>query len=141
SSGLARETLETLVMLYGRAYPRVIDLAGKVPGGADRLCPRNPDIVAQLHLAVQDEMAVSLQDFLLRRTGIGTSRCQGTDCAEPIGRRMGQLLGWTPRRLEAELDAYGAHVARPRRITKAEARRASVTSCGALGASTCPVDG
>src|SRR5712692_3545631 len=119
SSGLARETLETLVMLYGRAYPRVIDLAGNVPGGADRLCPRNPDIVAQLHLAVQDEMAVSLQDFLLRRTGIGTSRCQGTDCAEPIGRRMGQLLGWTPRRLEAELDAYRAHVARSRRFRTA----------------------
>src|SRR5436309_3449636 len=119
SSGLARETLETLVTLYGRAYPRVVDLAGKVPGGTDRLCPQNPDIVAQLHLAVQEELAVSLQDVLLRRTGIGTSRCQGTDCAEPIGRRMGQLLGWSPRRLDAELDAYHAHVARSRRFTTA----------------------
>ena len=118
-SGLARETLETLVTLHGRGYPRVVDLAGKVPGGTDRLCPQNPDIVAQLHLAVQDEMAVSLQDVLLRRTGIGTSLCQGTDCAEPIGRRMGQLLGWTPRRLEAELDAYSAHVARSRRFKTA----------------------
>ncbi len=112
ASRLARETLETLVTLYGRAYPRVIDLAGKVPGGAERLCPSNPDIVAQLHLAVQDEMAVSLQDFLLRRTGIGTSRCQGADCAEGIGQRMGQLLGWTPRRLAAELEAFHAYVAR-----------------------------
>ncbi len=102
--------------LYGRAYPRVIDLAGKVPGGADRLCPTNPDIVAQLHLAVQEELAVSLQDFLLRRTGIGTSRCQGGDCAEAIGRRMGQLLGWTPRRLAAELEALRAHVARSHRF-------------------------
>jgi glycerol-3-phosphate dehydrogenase len=116
ASGLARETLETLVTLYGRAYPRVIDLAGKVPGGAERLCPSNPDIVAQLHLAVQEEMAVSLQDFLLRRTGIGTSRCQGADCAEAIGRRMGDLLGWTPRRLAAELEAYRAHVARSHRF-------------------------
>jgi hypothetical protein len=33
--------------------------------------------VAQLHHAVQEELTVSLQDFLLRRTGIGTSRCQG----------------------------------------------------------------
>jgi glycerol-3-phosphate dehydrogenase len=116
ASGLARETLETLVTLYGRAYPRVIDLAGKVPGGADRLCPTNPDIVAQLHLAVQEELAVSLQDFLLRRTGIGTSQCQGGDCAEAIGRRMGQLLGWTPRRLAAELEALRAHVARSHRF-------------------------
>ncbi len=112
SSGLPRETLETLVTTYGRAYSRVIDLAGKVAGGTERLCPSNPDIVAQLHVAVQDEIAVSLQDFLLRRTGIGTSRCQGMDCAEAIGGRMARLCGWTPRRLEAELDAYHAHVAR-----------------------------
>jgi glycerol-3-phosphate dehydrogenase len=119
ASGLDRQTLETLVGLYGRGYPRVVELAGKVPGGAERLCPQNPDIVAQLHLAVQEELAVSLQDVLLRRTGIGTSRCQGLDCAEEIGRRMGALLGWPPRRLSAELDAYHAHVARSHRF-KAE---------------------
>ena len=116
ASGLPRETLETLVTLYGRGYARVLDLAGKVAGGAERLCPHNPDIVAELHLAVQDELAVSLQDVLLRRTGIGTSRCQGLDCAEAIGARMGQLLGWSRRRLAAELGAYQAHVARSRRF-------------------------
>jgi glycerol-3-phosphate dehydrogenase len=90
----------------------VIELAGKVAGGTEALCPSNPDVVAELHRAVQDEMAVSLQDVLLRRTGIGTSLCQGQDCAESIGRRMGELLGWTPRRLDAELDAYRAHLDR-----------------------------
>jgi glycerol-3-phosphate dehydrogenase len=112
ATGLDRNTLETLVSLYGRGWTRVVALAGKVAGGAERLCPSNPDIVAQLHHAVQDEMAVSLQDVLLRRTGIGTSRCQGQDCAESIGQRMAQLRGWTPRRLDAELEAYHAHVAR-----------------------------
>ena len=112
ATGLDRETLETLVTTYGRAWTRVADLSGKLAGGRERLCPSNPDIVAELHHAVQDELAVSLQDVLLRRTGIGTSRCQGLDCAEAIGRRMAQLLGWTPRRLQAEFDAYAAHVAR-----------------------------
>ena len=112
ATGLSRETLETLVSAYGRGWTRVLALAGKVAGGTERLCPSNPDIVAELHHAVQDEMAVSLQDVMLRRTGIGTSRCQGEDCAESIGRRMAQLLGWTPRRLDAELEAYQAHVAR-----------------------------
>jgi glycerol-3-phosphate dehydrogenase len=115
-TGLARETLETLVTNYGRAYPRIVELAGKVPGGAERLCPSNPDIVAELHHAVQDELTVSLQDFMLRRTGIGTSRCQGEDCAEPIAQRMAALLGWSARRLDAELDAFHAHVARSRRF-------------------------
>jgi glycerol-3-phosphate dehydrogenase len=116
ASGLDRETLETLVATYGRAYRRVVELAGKVADGRERLCPANPEIVAQLHVGVHDEMAVSLQDVLLRRTGIGTSRCQGLDCAESIARRMAERLGWTSRRISAELEAYHAHVARSRRF-------------------------
>ena len=116
ASGLSRETIETLVGTYGRSYRRVVELAGKLPDGAERLCPQNPDVVAQLHVAAQDELAVSLQDVMLRRTGIGTSRCQGLDCAEAIGGRLAELLGWTSRRLDAELDAYQAHVARSQRF-------------------------
>ena len=115
SSGLDQRTLQTLVTTYGRVYPRIVELAGKVPGGDERLCPHNPDIVAQLHHATQEELTVSLQDFLLRRTGIGTSACQGDDCAEAIGRRMAALLGWSARRLDAELEAYQADVERSRR--------------------------
>ena len=54
ASGLPRETLQTLVALYGRTYRRVMELAGKVPGGGERLCPSNPDVVAQLHHAVHE---------------------------------------------------------------------------------------
>ena len=72
--------------------------------------------MAQLHHAVQEELTVSLQDFLLRRTGIGTSRCQGGDCGEAIARRLGSLGGWSARRLDAELEAYQAHVARSQRF-------------------------
>jgi glycerol-3-phosphate dehydrogenase len=114
-SGLDRATLQTLLATYGRVYPRVVELVGKVPAGAERLCPHNADVVAELHHAVQEELTVSLQDFLLRRTGIGTSRCQGEDCADAIGRRMASLLGWSSRRLDAELEAYHTHVARSRR--------------------------
>lgn len=115
ASGLDRQTLQTLVTTYGRTYPRIVDLAGKVPGGDERMCPHNADIVAQLHHAVREELTISLQDFLLRRTGIGTSLCLGEDCAQAIGRRMAALLGWSSRRLDAELDAYHAYVARSRR--------------------------
>jgi len=115
-SGLSREALQTLVDTYGRGYTRVLELAKKLPDGTDRLCPANTEIVAQLHHAVSDEFAVSLQDVLLRRTGIGLSACRGLDCAESIGARMAELLGWSPRRLDAELDAYRQHVARSLRF-------------------------
>ncbi|HSB41426.1 MAG TPA: glycerol-3-phosphate dehydrogenase/oxidase [Methylomirabilota bacterium] len=116
ATGLSRATLRMLVETYGRAFSRVLDLGRKLPDGFERLCPSNPEIVAQLHHAVREELAVSLQDFLLRRTGIGQSRCQGLDCAEPIAARMGELAGWTPRRLDAELEAYSKHVEQSRRF-------------------------
>jgi glycerol-3-phosphate dehydrogenase len=93
-----------------------VELAGKVPGGAERLCPENPDVVAQLHHAVHDEMTVTLEDFMVRRTGIGTSHCQGLDCAEAVGERMADMAGWTTARLDAELAAYRAYVARSHRF-------------------------
>ena len=119
ATGLSRETLQTLVEVYGRAYPRVLDLAGKLPDGTARLCPSNPDIVAQLHHALAEEMTVSLQDFLLRRTAIGQSACLGLDCYEAIGRRMSALAGWSSRRLDAELEAYHASVERSLRFRRA----------------------
>src|SRR5437762_12769866 len=115
-TGLDRETLETLVTTYGRAWTRVTDLSGKLAGGGERLCPSNPEIVAQLHHAVQEELAVSLQDVLLRRTGIGTSACQGLACSEATGERMAQLRGWASVRRSAELETDEAHEARSHKI-------------------------
>ena len=115
-SGVSPDTLQTLVDTYGRGYTRVLELARKLSDGTERLCPENPEIVAQLYHAVSDELAVSLQDVLLRRTGIGQSHCQGLDCAESIGARMAELAGWSSRRLDAELDAYHQHVDRSRRF-------------------------
>jgi glycerol-3-phosphate dehydrogenase len=106
SSGLELEQVETLVTTYGRRARAVLDAARRIPGGTERLCKNAPEIAAQLHWAVEGELAVSLQDLLLRRTGIGTGPCLGLDCAPAIAQRMGALLGWTGRRIEAEIDAY-----------------------------------
>jgi glycerol-3-phosphate dehydrogenase len=116
ASGLGRDAMQVLVDTYGPGYRRVLELARKLPDGTDPLCPSNPEIVAQLHHAVSDELAVSLQDVLLRRTGIGQSHCQGLDCAESIAVRMAELLGWSGRRLDAELEAYRQHVVRSQRF-------------------------
>jgi glycerol-3-phosphate dehydrogenase len=106
SSGLEPDQVETLVATYGRRARAVLDSARRLPGGTERLCKNAPEIVAQLHWAVESELAVSLQDLLLRRTGIGTGPCLGLDCAPAIAQRMGALLGWSARRTEAEVDAY-----------------------------------
>jgi glycerol-3-phosphate dehydrogenase len=106
ATGLDPAQVEMLVATYGRRARAVVDLARRMPGGTERLCPSGGEVVAQLHWALDHEMAVSLQDVMLRRTGLGTGACLGLDCAEGVARRMGGLLGWSPRRVEAELDAY-----------------------------------
>jgi glycerol-3-phosphate dehydrogenase len=110
ASGLEPAQIESLVATYGQRARAVLDLARRLPGGLERICKGAPDVVAQVHWAVEAELAVSLQDVLLRRTGVGTGPCLGLDCALGVAQRMSTLLGWSPRRLEAELDAYQATV-------------------------------
>ena len=110
ATGLEPAQLEALVATYGRRVRAVLDLARRLPGGLERICKSAPEIVAQVHWAVETELAVSLQDVLLRRTGIGTGPCLGLDCAVGVAQRMAGLLGWSPRRLEAELEAYQTEV-------------------------------
>jgi glycerol-3-phosphate dehydrogenase len=110
ATGLEPGQVEMLVATYGRRAGAVLDLARRLPGGTERLCKSALEIAAQLHWAVEGELTVSLQDFLLRRTGIGTGPCLGLDCAAGIAARMGALLGWTTRRIDAELGAYQAVV-------------------------------
>ena len=88
------------------ALAAVLTVAGRAPELKERLCPTNPDIRAQLVYAVEHERTETLRDFLLRRTGIGTSACQGKDCCESIARRMGELKGWEPRRVDREIGEY-----------------------------------
>jgi glycerol-3-phosphate dehydrogenase len=110
ASGLEPAQVASLVATYGRRAGAVLDLARRLPGGSERLCKSAPEIVAQLHWAVETELTVSLQDFLLRRTSIGTGACLGLDCAADVAQRMGALAGWSPRRLDAEVEAYHATV-------------------------------
>ena len=103
---LGRETLQTLVETYGRGYPRVLELAQKLPDGTERLCPSNPEIVAQLHHAVRRA----------GRLAPGRAPAPHRHRPEPLpGPRLRGVhrraawpssLGWSPRRLDAELDAY-----------------------------------
>jgi len=63
ASRLGRATLERLVETYGRGYARVVELAKKLPDGAERLCPQNPEIVAQLHQAVAAGVLVNVESM------------------------------------------------------------------------------
>ncbi|HSB80107.1 MAG TPA: glycerol-3-phosphate dehydrogenase/oxidase, partial [Candidatus Methylomirabilis sp.] len=109
ASDLARQTglesgqIQSLMETYGRRYPAVLEVAARSPELRGRLCKQNPDIRAQLVYALEHEAVETLCDFMLRRTGIGTSACLGKDCCEQIGVWMGEARGWDRRRIDREI--------------------------------------
>ena len=105
-SGLEREQIQNLLDTYGRRYTALLGLAQRSPEMRERLCEQNPDIRAQLTYALEHELTESLADFLLRRTGIGTSQCQGRDCCERIAVLMSRAKGWGRERTDREIAAY-----------------------------------
>ncbi len=118
-SGLAPAQVQNLLTVYGRRYPTILALAGRSAEMKERLCPQNPDIRAQLVYAVEHERTETLADFLLRRTGIGTSTCLGRDCCERIALEMGALKDWGRERIDREIRDYLDEIALGQRFREA----------------------
>jgi len=63
-------------------------------GDAQPLGEHTPDIAGQLRFAVEEEMALTLEDALFRRTGLGTLGHPGPAAMRKAAAVMGGLLGW-----------------------------------------------
>jgi glycerol-3-phosphate dehydrogenase len=68
---LPADVVEHLVRAYGSRHERVIALATEVEGGAERLSPGAPVIVAQLLYGAREEQARTVEDLLWRRCELG----------------------------------------------------------------------
>jgi glycerol-3-phosphate dehydrogenase len=114
---LDRQQAQHLGSVYGSLAPRVLALAEADPTLAERVCPDQPSIGAELVRAVQDEWAVTLGDVLLRRTPIGLHAGQGLDCLDAIADRVGSLLGWDAPERARQVAAYRSEVEPMRRFS------------------------
>lgn len=106
--------------LFAHTYGiRGVDLARRIAGDpslAARLVPGRPEVLAQVDWAVDEEMAASVADILVRRTQLYfRDRDQGLAAAAVIADRMAARLGWSDERKAAEIEAYRAEVERSRR--------------------------
>jgi glycerol-3-phosphate dehydrogenase len=101
------------------------------PDGTEPLCPSNPEIVAQLHHAVSDELAVSLQDVLAahrdRPESLPGSRLRRVD-RRPDGRAPG-MVGAPARRRARRLSA----ARRPKPALPGAVGSAAQRSCESRG--------
>ena len=112
------EIISHLAALYGSRYIRVLEQAEKDSRGKQQLCPHSKDIVAQIWYAVAEESAITVSDFMLRRSGLGLAECQGLDAVDIVAKEMGRYLGWTPAEQQRQVDEYKNIVALTQKFKK-----------------------
>ena len=71
--------LARLLIRYGTGTFRILHLLEFEPRLIQPVCPHHDVIQAELVYALQDELACTVSDLLVRRTAIAFSACQGLD--------------------------------------------------------------
>jgi glycerol-3-phosphate dehydrogenase len=96
------KALDYVGRLYGTEYQNVLALCKDEPLLRQTLNTAG-DILAQVVYGVRHEMARTLQDVLLRRTGIATLGNPGEAILLRAARIMGDELGWNEEKILAEI--------------------------------------
>ncbi|MHB8138088.1 MAG: glycerol-3-phosphate dehydrogenase/oxidase [Smithellaceae bacterium] len=96
-------TLEYLGRNYGTEYAAVLALARAANSLAEVLND-DGEILAQVTYAVIHEMARTLPDIVMRRTGIGTLGHPGEEILRKTAATTAPLLGWDSERIEKEIE-------------------------------------
>jgi len=110
-SGLPVETVRYLADFYGSRFSQVLKLVKRDKRGGQPICPHCKDILAQIEHSVKEESALTVSDFLLRRSAVGLGACQGLDAAETVAQEMGRVLGWSEAEQQRQVEAYLAQAA------------------------------
>jgi glycerol-3-phosphate dehydrogenase len=104
---------EHLVRMHGTAWRDVWTLVGSNRTLSAPVVPTLPYIVAELHYAVEHEMALTLGDLLIRRLHVAfETRDHGISAAPAAARAVGPLLGWSENEYAEQLAAYREEIRR-----------------------------
>jgi glycerol-3-phosphate dehydrogenase len=110
-------TAEHLADVYGTRAPRVMERMRAVPALAQPMQPDLPYVWAEVAFAVEEELAQTVEDVLVRRVPLMlVGLDQGLDVAERTADLMAERLGWTSDRRTADIDRYARTVADSRRF-------------------------
>ncbi len=110
--GLSQATAHHLVDSYGTEYVKVLAYARRDPDLLRPLTPEVPVLAAEAVYAVEEEMALTLEDFMGRRTDLMLfERRHGLQAAEHAAALMGEALGWKRRQRNEQVERYRQAVA------------------------------
>jgi glycerol-3-phosphate dehydrogenase len=110
------ESALALASTYGTRASVLAERMAADAALAARLVPGRPERMAQVDFAVDEELAATLTDVMVRRTQLFYRDVdQGLGAIGAIAAHMQRRLGWSDARRDAELAAYRAEVERSRR--------------------------
>ncbi|MBN1289549.1 MAG: glycerol-3-phosphate dehydrogenase/oxidase [Actinobacteria bacterium] len=94
----------------------VLSLCDRDGSLAERLSPEIPYIKAQVEFAARNEMALTVTDFMVRRSEIFyTATDQGVSAARGVADIMGKVHGWDEKEKVLQTEKYVDTVTRSRR--------------------------
>ena len=108
----AEDTLVYLGQIYGTGVRAILDLARQDEPLAEPMNTQG-DILAQAVYAARHEMALTLKDIVLHRTGIATIGSPGEAVLQRVAQAVAPDLGWDQDRIQQEVAATTAFLKIP----------------------------
>jgi glycerol-3-phosphate dehydrogenase len=103
--------IDHLIDRYGSRYQDVLHLLEENPAWKQPISDNSPDIAAQVIYAVRRELALTVDDVLLRRLQSGFDAQRGLDALDMVTRLMAEELRWSAQRIHEEQAAYRQYLA------------------------------
>lgn len=102
NNNFSKSTMDYLGRNYGTEYEEIIKMAGADKALAETL-NEDGEMMAEVVYAVRHEMARTLSDIVMRRTGIGTLGNPGEDVLRKVAKVAAKELQWDQNRVEKEI--------------------------------------
>ena len=101
---LPGDIIEALIFNHGREIHNLIR-EGREKNLLSRTAPHREVIDMEIEYAVRQEMAMTLDDLIFRRTGLGTIGYPGTEVVRHCANLMGDLLGWDAEERQRQINS------------------------------------
>jgi glycerol-3-phosphate dehydrogenase len=106
--------LRYLITTYGTRYVEVLQWAQRDAAYGEPIIPNEPWILAEAAYAAHEEMVLTLNDFLWRRTKWARYRDLPMEAVRRIAQILGKFLCWSDETLEMQISDYQKELKRHR---------------------------
>jgi len=110
---IAQQTIDAAYGIMGRKPRACTTATTPIPDdrprmSGEKIADSPPVFASDIEHAAREEMAITVDDVMSRRTGLALSRFGGADVAARVAEIMAPPLGWEDARRQAAVAEYGA---------------------------------